>query len=146
MVQANWEATGLRQYSSRDPELLGSLIQDTAWSNEGLFALLQGLRRLAETGGRRVNLPTIEPGVRECRIPGARGTHTKTPPKPAAGSSATSSTRPKASGRHRPSKSNGAYTRQATNAQNGPQTTSAPPWCSSSRATSPSTSPKAPPH
>jgi hypothetical protein len=63
-VQANWEATGLRQYSSRNPELLGSLIQDEAWSNEGLFALLQGLRRLTETGGRRVNLPTIEPGVR----------------------------------------------------------------------------------
>jgi hypothetical protein len=63
VVQANWEATGLRQYSSRNPELLGSLIQDEAWSNEGLFALLQGLRRLAETGGRRVDLPTIEPGV-----------------------------------------------------------------------------------
>jgi len=39
---------------------LVNLIGDTTWSNEGLFALLQGLRRLAEIGGPRVDLPTIE--------------------------------------------------------------------------------------
>jgi hypothetical protein len=35
------------------------MIGDAAWSNEGQFALLQGLRRLAQIGGKRVNLPTI---------------------------------------------------------------------------------------
>jgi len=35
------------------------LIIDVAWSNEGLFAMMQGLRRLADIGGRRVNLPPI---------------------------------------------------------------------------------------
>ena len=64
VVEANWEATGLRQFSSRDRELLGGLIRDRAWSNEGLFALLQGLRRLAHIGGRRVSLPAIEWGIR----------------------------------------------------------------------------------
>lgn len=60
MVAANWEATGLRQYSSLDGELLTELVDDVAWSNEGLFALLQGLRRLRQIGGNRVNLPPIE--------------------------------------------------------------------------------------
>lgn len=59
-VQANWESHALRQYSSLDAELLDELVNDTAWSNEGLFALLQGLRRLREIGGTRVNLPEIE--------------------------------------------------------------------------------------
>ncbi|SDH41280.1 hypothetical protein SAMN05216553_12145 [Lentzea fradiae] len=59
-VQANWEASRLHQYSSRDAELLEELIHDVAWSNEGLFALLQGLRRLREIGGDRVDLPWIE--------------------------------------------------------------------------------------
>jgi hypothetical protein len=30
------------------------------WSNEGLFALLQGFRRLAIIGGDRAELPTVE--------------------------------------------------------------------------------------
>lgn len=59
-VQANWEATGLRQYSSLDHELLAELVRDEAWTNEGLFALLQGLRRLRQIGGSRVRLPAIE--------------------------------------------------------------------------------------
>ena len=59
-VAANWEAAGLRQYSSLDGELLAELANDVAWSNEGLFALLQGLRRLRQIGGNRVNLPTID--------------------------------------------------------------------------------------
>jgi hypothetical protein len=58
-VEANWEASGLRLYSSLDRELLADLLADESWSNEGLFALLQGFRRLGEIGGRRVNLPTI---------------------------------------------------------------------------------------
>lgn len=59
-IEANWEASSLRQYSSRDRDLLSELAADETWSNEGLFALLQGLRRLAEVGGDRVNAPTIE--------------------------------------------------------------------------------------
>jgi hypothetical protein len=60
MVEGNWEATHVHQYSSRDADLLGELISDVAWSNEGLFALAQGLRRLSQIGGDRVNVPTIE--------------------------------------------------------------------------------------
>lgn len=58
-IEANWEATGLRLYSSLDAELLADLITLESWSNEGLFALLQGLRRLSEVGGDRVALPPI---------------------------------------------------------------------------------------
>lgn len=63
-IVANWESGSLRQYSSLDCDLITELIGDVAWSNEGLFALLQGLRRLAEIGGDRVNLPTIEWEIR----------------------------------------------------------------------------------
>jgi len=59
-IEANWEAINLRQYSSLDSELLTELISDVAWSNEGLFALLQGLRRLGQIGGDRVNVPDID--------------------------------------------------------------------------------------
>lgn len=60
MVEANWEAAGLRVYSSLDTEVLAKLTVDPSWSNEGLFAFLQGLRRLTETGGERVRLPAVE--------------------------------------------------------------------------------------
>jgi hypothetical protein len=59
-IQANWESSGVRQYSSMSRGLLTDLIRDQSWSNEGLFALLQGLRRLREVGGDRVDIPTIE--------------------------------------------------------------------------------------
>jgi hypothetical protein len=59
-VEANWESSSIHQYSSLDRELLTNLISDEAWSNEGLFALLQGLRRLSQIGGSRVDLPPIE--------------------------------------------------------------------------------------
>lgn len=59
-VQANWESLSLQQYSSMDGASVAELVRDTAWSNEGLFALLQGLRRLKQINGSRVNLPTIE--------------------------------------------------------------------------------------
>jgi hypothetical protein len=59
-IEANWETEGLRRYSTLDRELIGTLIHDPAWSNEGLFAFLQGLRRLAELNPERVNVPTIE--------------------------------------------------------------------------------------
>ncbi|XVV00791.1 hypothetical protein ACQPW3_25605 [Actinosynnema sp. CA-248983] len=59
-VEANWEAAGLRLYSSRDGELVTDLVAQESWSNEGLFGLLQGLRRLREIGGERVELPVVE--------------------------------------------------------------------------------------
>ncbi|MFD4668463.1 transcriptional regulator [Lentzea sp. NPDC058450] len=59
-LEANWEASGLTLYSSLDRELITDLVQQEAWSNEGLFALLQGLRRLREVGGSRVKLPNFE--------------------------------------------------------------------------------------
>jgi hypothetical protein len=64
-VEANWEAAGLRLYSSLDSQFIAELITDETWSNEGLFAFLQGLRRLREVGGRRVDYPTIELGGQE---------------------------------------------------------------------------------
>jgi hypothetical protein len=45
-IEASWESSSLRQYSSLDGESLGALADDSGWSNEGLFAFLQGLRRL----------------------------------------------------------------------------------------------------
>jgi hypothetical protein len=58
-IEANWESDRLQRYSTRDAATIGSLVHDGSWSNEGLFAFLQGLRRLAEVGGDRVSLPTI---------------------------------------------------------------------------------------
>jgi hypothetical protein len=62
-IEANWESAGLRLYSSLDRELLAELMDDERWSNEGLFALMLGFRRLSELGGRRVNLPDIVSGL-----------------------------------------------------------------------------------
>jgi hypothetical protein len=59
-IAANWESDGLRRYSTLDHDTIGGLVQDPAWSNEGLFALLQGIRRLSEIGGERVNLPAVQ--------------------------------------------------------------------------------------
>ncbi|WP_246127538.1 transcriptional regulator [Amycolatopsis rhizosphaerae] len=59
-IEANWESSNLRRYSTLDPELLTELLDDVTWSNEGLFAILQGIRTLAEIGGQRVNLPSVE--------------------------------------------------------------------------------------
>ncbi|CAM3408436.1 transcriptional regulator [Kibdelosporangium persicum] len=63
-VEANWEAVGLRVYSSLDADLVGELVADESWSNEGLFAFLLGLRRLSELGGERVRLPKLTATVR----------------------------------------------------------------------------------
>ncbi|MDX3192317.1 helix-turn-helix transcriptional regulator [Streptomyces sp. MN03-5084-2B] len=61
-VEANWEAAGLRQYSTLDGDLISELIGDETWSNEGLFAFLQGLRRLAEIDSKRVQISAVELG------------------------------------------------------------------------------------
>ena len=60
-VEANWEMERIRRYSSRDAAGIEALILDPRWSNEGLFAFLEGLRRLGELGSlSRLALPTIE--------------------------------------------------------------------------------------
>ena len=59
-IEANWESSALRQYSSLDGESLAELVTEDTWSNEGLFALAQGLRRLRQVGGDRVRVPDIE--------------------------------------------------------------------------------------
>ncbi len=59
-IEANWESAALRQYSSLDRESLAGLAADDTWSNEGLFAFLQGLRRLKQISGDRADLPHIE--------------------------------------------------------------------------------------
>jgi hypothetical protein len=59
-IEANWESDSLRRYSTLDREGIDHLMHDATWSNEGLFAFLLGLRRLAETGGDRVDLPRID--------------------------------------------------------------------------------------
>jgi hypothetical protein len=62
-IEANWESSSLRQYSSLDGASLAALAGDDRWSNEGLFAFLQGLRRLERLGGGRVDMPAIDWGV-----------------------------------------------------------------------------------
>jgi transcriptional regulator with XRE-family HTH domain len=60
-IQANWEIARIRCYSSRDTAGLQALVTDPRWSNEGLFAFLEGLRRLAQLDTEsRVALPRIE--------------------------------------------------------------------------------------
>lgn len=59
-IESNWESSGLRLFSSLDGELISKLVLDESWTNEGLFAFLQGLRRLREIGGSRVSLPAVE--------------------------------------------------------------------------------------
>lgn len=63
-VAASWESSSLRQHSSLDGESLAGLATDDGWSNEGLFAFLQGLRRLKQVGGDRVDIPAIDWTVR----------------------------------------------------------------------------------
>jgi hypothetical protein len=64
-IEAGWESASLRQYSSLDGDALAVLSTSDAWSNEGLFAFSQGLRRLREIGGERVDIPAIDWLVRQ---------------------------------------------------------------------------------
>ena len=60
-LQANWEVERIRLYSSRDTASLRDLMRDPQWSNEGLFAFSEGLRRLAELDTtQRVAAPFID--------------------------------------------------------------------------------------
>jgi hypothetical protein len=58
-VAANWEAARVLCYSSRDRDGLAQLAADPSWSNEGLFALLEGLRRLGERNPTKTAIPAI---------------------------------------------------------------------------------------
>ena len=63
-IEANWEMARVRRYSSQDTAGLQALVADARWSNEGLFAFIEGLRRLAELDTvSRVALPEIEVGA-----------------------------------------------------------------------------------
>lgn len=57
MLEANWEAMRLHRYSSLDYDGVLDLIGDPRWSNEGLFAFIEGLRRLAVLDPARVRVP-----------------------------------------------------------------------------------------
>jgi hypothetical protein len=92
-VEANWESSTLRRYSTRDTPALAAPAHDPAWSNEGLFAFLQGLRRLRSIGGDRVRLPRIDVEC-WCPTPGMPATPTTTHQHAGDGSSATSWTPP----------------------------------------------------
>jgi transcriptional regulator with XRE-family HTH domain len=60
-VETNWEAQHVHRYSTLDGAGLAALSGHPRWSNEGLFALLLGLRRLAEVGDpARVAVPGID--------------------------------------------------------------------------------------
>jgi transcriptional regulator with XRE-family HTH domain len=62
-IETNWEIERIRLYSSRDPAGLRELMLEPKWSNEGLFAFCEGLRRLAELDtSRRVVAPAIDVG------------------------------------------------------------------------------------
>lgn len=58
-VQANWEASRIACYSSRDADGLAQLVTDPIWSNEALFALLEGLRRLSARNPKKTAIPAI---------------------------------------------------------------------------------------
>lgn len=61
LLEANWEAMRLHRFSSLDSAGLVDLIGDPRWSNEGLFAFIEGLRRLAVIDPARVRVPVGGP-------------------------------------------------------------------------------------
>jgi len=63
-IETNWESSSLRLYSSLDSDSLTELAGNAGWSNEGLFAFLQGLRRLRQIDNDRVDIPAIDWEIR----------------------------------------------------------------------------------
>ena len=59
-LRANWEIERTHCYSSRDRDALARLACDPRWSDEGLFAFLEGLRFLAHELPAKVHAPSIE--------------------------------------------------------------------------------------
>jgi hypothetical protein len=62
-IEVNWEARGLRCYSSSDAEGVAQLVADPRWSNEGLFAFVEGLRQLAQHNPSKTDITRIEVSV-----------------------------------------------------------------------------------
>jgi hypothetical protein len=50
-IEANWEAAGIRRYSTQDRAGLAQLVHDAAWSNEGPVRVRAGTS--PARGGRR---------------------------------------------------------------------------------------------
>ncbi|WP_199740222.1 transcriptional regulator [Saccharopolyspora rhizosphaerae] len=65
-IEANWEASELRLYSSRDHQLVGDLVGDESWSNEGVFAFSQAIRQLHESSDERSRLPVLRLNHGDC--------------------------------------------------------------------------------
>lgn len=61
-VESNWESERITLVSSQDEAGLRALTHNSAWSDEGLFAFVLGLRRLHELHPERVALPHFEIG------------------------------------------------------------------------------------
>lgn len=61
-VESNWESERITLVSSQDAAGLRALTHNPAWSDEGLFAFVLGLRRLHELHPERVALPHFEIG------------------------------------------------------------------------------------
>ena len=59
-IAGNWETSAIETYSSMDTDGLGTLIHDPRWANDGLFALIEGLRCLSKLDqSGRVAAPSI---------------------------------------------------------------------------------------
>jgi len=58
-LQTNWEVGGTHCYSSLDAEGLFLVLSDPRWTDEGLFAYVEGLRLLAKHAPGKVKLPSI---------------------------------------------------------------------------------------
>lgn len=61
-VESNWESERITVVSSQDEAGLRALAHNPAWSDEGLFAFVLGIRRLHELHPERVALPDFEIG------------------------------------------------------------------------------------
>ncbi|MHB1956705.1 MAG: hypothetical protein ACYCOU_23520, partial [Sulfobacillus sp.] len=59
-LRTNWEIGNHSTYSTLDTDGIEKVIRDPRWSNEGLFAFLEGLRSLALYAPKRVQLPNLE--------------------------------------------------------------------------------------
>lgn len=62
VLRANWEVGNIHRFSSCDTDGLARLLADGRWSDEGLFAFVEGLRLLDRHAPARVRLPGIEVG------------------------------------------------------------------------------------
>lgn len=61
-IVGNWETTSIDCHSTVDTNSLTTLVHDPRWSNEGLFALIEGIRCLTRIGrkGRMASMTHLE--------------------------------------------------------------------------------------